>query len=121
MPYQMWINGSYTSARSGKVLEVYNPATEELIETVPAAEAADIELAVTAAQTAFPAWKRIPAGSKADLLHEVAQKLIERTDEFARLLTLEGGKPLVENRDEMSWSAACFRYYAELGRSSRGC
>src|SRR6266568_4424516 len=120
MPYQMWINGAYTAGSSSNVIEVRNPATEEIIDTAPAANAADVEQAVSAAQTAFPAWKRLPAGQKTELLHEVAQKLIERTDEFARLLTLEGGKPLVENRDEMSWSAACFRYYAELGRASRG-
>jgi len=45
MPYQMWINGSYTSARSGKVLEVYNPPLKNYRNS-PAAEAADIELAV---------------------------------------------------------------------------
>src|SRR5579884_2263964 len=107
MPYQMWINGEYTLGTSGKVIEVRNPATEEIIDTAPAANAADVEAAVFAGQTA-------------EMLHEVAQKLTERADEFARLLTLEGGKPFVENRDEMGWSAACFRYYAEIGRSSRG-
>ena len=120
MPYQMWINGTYTSGSSGRVIEVHDPATEEIIETVPAANAVDVDQAVTAAQAAFPAWKRLPAGQKAELLHEVAQQLIERTDEFARLLTQEGGKPLIENQDEMGWSAACFRYYAEIGRNSRG-
>jgi acyl-CoA reductase-like NAD-dependent aldehyde dehydrogenase len=120
MSYQMWINGSYTSGSSGNVIEVHNPATEEIIDTAPAADARDVEQAVTAAQAAFPAWKKLPAGQKAEMLHEVAQKLTERSEEFARLLTLEGGKPLVENRDELSWSAACFRYYAELGRNSRG-
>lgn len=120
MPYQMWINGSYTSGSSNHVIEVYNPATEEIIDTAPAANAHDVDRAVTAAHAAFPSWKRLPAGQKADMLHEVAQKLTERTDEFARLLTLEGGKPLIENKDEMGWSAACFRYYAEIGRSSRG-
>ena len=120
MPYQMWINGAFTTGNSGNVIEVRNPATEEIIDTAPAANAADINLAVTAAQAAFPGWKKTPAGEKAELLHEVAQKLTERTEEFARLLTLEGGKPLIENRDEMGWSAACFRYYAEIGRNSRG-
>ena len=120
MAYQMWINGEYTAGSSGKVIEVRNPATEEIIETAPAGNAADVERAVTAARAAFPAWKKLPAGQKAEMLHEVAQKLSARTEEFARLLTLEGGKPLVENRDEMGWSAACFRYYAELGRNSRG-
>lgn len=120
MPYQMWINGKYTDGASGQVIEVYDPATEEIIETVPAGNAVDVDLAVTAAQAAFPAWKRLPAGQKAELLHEVAQQLTERTDEFARLLTQEGGKPLIENKDEMGWSAACFRYYAEIGRNTRG-
>src|SRR5690242_3354316 len=120
MVYQMWINGKYTSGTSGKVIEVRNPATEEIIDTVPAAEGADVELAVSAAQAAFPMWKKTPAGQKAEMLHEVAQKLTERSDEFARLLTLEGGKPLIEDKDEMGWSAACFRYYAELGRTARG-
>src|SRR5713101_7421155 len=120
MPYQMWINGKHASGTSGSIIEVHNPATEEIIDTAPAANAADVDLAVSAAQAAFPAWKRLPAGQKAEMLHEVAQKLSERTGEIARLLTLEGGKPLVENRDEMGWSAACFRYYAEIGRNSRG-
>ena len=120
MPYQMWINGAYRAGSSGNVIEVQNPATEEIIDTAPAANAADIDLAITAAQAAFPAWKKIPAAEKAEMLREIAQKLSARADEFARLLTLEGGKPLVENKDEMAWSAACFRYYAEIGRSSRG-
>jgi len=107
MPYQMWINGAYTASRSGKVIEVQNPATEEIIDTAPAGNASDVDRAITAAQTAFPAWKRMPAGQKAEMLHEVAQKLTGRTEEIAHLLTLEGGKPLVENRDEMGWSAAC--------------
>lgn len=120
MPYKMWINGAHTASSSGKVFEVHNPATEEIIDTAPAGNAEDVELAVTAAQAAFPVWKRLPAGEKAEMLHEVARKLGERADEFARLLTLEGGKPLVENRDEMGWTAACFRYYAEIGRNTRG-
>ena len=120
MPYHMWINGQHTSGNSGKVIEVRNPATEEIIDTAPAANAAGVELAVSAAQAAFPAWKKLPAAQKAELLHETANKLTERTEEFARLLTLEGGKPLVENKDEMGWSAACFHYYAEIGRNSRG-
>lgn len=120
MPYHMWINGKHTTGSSGAVIEVHNPATEEVIDTVPAGDARDVEAAVTAAHAAFPAWKRVPAGQKAELLHEVAQRLTDRSEEIARLLTLEGGKPFVENRDEMGWSAACFRYYAEIGRNSRG-
>jgi betaine-aldehyde dehydrogenase len=116
----MWIGGVFTSGASGQALEVHDPATEELIARVPAGTVADATAAVDAASRAFTDWRRMPAGERAELLHEVARKLTERTEELAALLTREGGKPLVENRDEMGWSAACFRYYAEMGRNSRG-
>lgn len=120
MRTQMWINGVFTPGTSGNSIDVLDPATEELIERVPAGNAADVTAAVDAASAAFAAWRRMPAGERTDLLHEVARKLTEKTEELAVLLTREGGKPLVENRDEMSWSAACFRYYAEISRNIRG-
>ena len=117
---QMWINGEFTSGVSGRTIDVLDPATEEVIERVPAGNANDAARAVDAASAAFADWRRMPAGERGELLHEVARKLTERTEALAELLTREGGKPLVENRDEMGWSAACFRYYAEIGRNSRG-
>ena len=54
------------------------------------------------------------------MLHEVAARLRARTDELARVMTLEGGKPLLENSDEVGWTAAAFDYYAEIGRNSAG-
>jgi acyl-CoA reductase-like NAD-dependent aldehyde dehydrogenase len=50
------------------------------------------------------------------MLHEVAARLRARTDELAEAMTLEGGKPLIENSDEVGWTAAAFDYYAEMGR-----
>jgi acyl-CoA reductase-like NAD-dependent aldehyde dehydrogenase len=120
MPYHMWINGAPYAGASDQVIAVQNPATEEVLDTVPAGNAQDAGRAVDAAAAAFGTWKRLPAGQRAELLHEIARKLTEKTEDLARLLTLEGGKPLVENRDEMGWSAACFRYYAEISRNSRG-
>ena len=57
---------------------------------------------------------------RAELLHEVATRMRDRTEDLARVLTLEGGKPLVENRDEVGWTAAAFDYYAEMGRNFAG-
>ncbi len=57
---------------------------------------------------------------RGELLHDVATKLRERTDELARAMTLEGGKPLIENSDEVGWTAAAFDYYAEIGRNFAG-
>ena len=120
MRTQMWINGQFTAAASGRTLDVLDPATEEVIERVPAGGAADIDAAVSAASAAFPAWCSLGATERTELLVAAARKLTEQTEALAELLTREGGKPLVENRDEMGWSAACFRYYAEIGRNSRG-
>jgi acyl-CoA reductase-like NAD-dependent aldehyde dehydrogenase len=120
MRTQMWIGGRFTSGVSGRTIDVLDPATEALVERVPAGNAQDAAAAVEAASMAFASWRRTPAGTRAELLHEVARKLTERTEALATLLTREGGKPLVENRDEIGWTAACFRYYAELGRNSRG-
>ena len=54
------------------------------------------------------------------MLHEVAAQLRARTDELAAVMTAEGGKPLIENSDEVGWTAAAFDYYAEIGRDSAG-
>lgn len=120
MTRPMWINGALTTGVTDDVIEVHDPATEEVIETVPAAGAPDVTAAVDAAHAAFADWRRMPAGERAELLHGVANQLTAQTEALATLLTREGGKPLVENRDETGWSAACFHYYAEMGRNSRG-
>ncbi len=120
MTRPMWINGAPTTGVTTEVIAVHDPATEAVIETAPAAGAADVTAAVDAAHAAFAAWRRMPAGERAELLHTVANQLTAQTEALATLLTREGGKPLVENRDEMGWSAACFHYYAEMGRNSRG-
>ena len=62
----------------------------------------------------------MPAIERGELLHEVATRLRARTDEIARVMTLEGGKPLIENSDEVGWTAAAFDYYAEIGRNFAG-
>ncbi|MGQ9600039.1 MAG: aldehyde dehydrogenase family protein [Anaerolineae bacterium] len=120
MEHAMWINGEWVAGSSGKVIEVLNPYTEEVIGTVPAGTAVEVEQAVQAAQAAFAVWRWVPGVQRAEQLHEVARKLREKEMALARQLTLEGGKPLIENRDEVGWTAACFDYYAEIGRHSRG-
>jgi len=54
------------------------------------------------------------------MLHEVAHRMRGRTDELAEAMTLEGGKPLIENSDEVGWAASSFDYYAEMGRNFAG-
>src|SRR5262245_31109677 len=109
-----------TLAREMKQIEVINPATEEVIGAVPRGTNDDVDGAVHAARTAFRKWRWVPGVEKAVMLHAVASGMRKKQNELATLMTREGGKPFCENRDEVEWTAACFDYYAEIGRNSRG-
>jgi betaine-aldehyde dehydrogenase len=115
----MWIAGADLPGEGAPEV-VRNPATEEPLAAVPSASTAQVGQAVAAARTALGGWRRTPASERGELLHGVAAWLREHTGELGRLMTLEGGKPLVENTDEVGWTANAFSYYAELGRHERG-
>ena len=117
---EMWIANRPTGALDGRVFEVLNPATEEVIDEAPRAGSADVDRAVAAAKGAFPEWRRTPGIERAEKLHHVARRIRDDREGLAVLLTKEGGKPLPENRDEIEWIAACFDYYAEIGRDVVG-
>ena len=116
---RLLINGEQ-SPGDGLLLEVENPYTEEVIVSVGSASPEQTDAAVAAAREAAREWGRTPAVDRGELLHEAATRLRARADELAEVMTLEGGKPLVENSDEVGWTAACFDYYAEIGRDSAG-
>ncbi len=117
---EMLIDGRRVPAAAGASFVVHNPATEEVVDHVPQAGPDDARRAIAAANAAFKLWRRASAHDRAHMLHEVAAKLREHRETLAMLMTLEGGKPLLENRDEIGWCADCFSYYAELQRNSRG-
>jgi len=101
-------------------IEVENPATEETVATVASASVEQLDQAVAAAREAIPDWASMPAVDRAPLLREIAARLRANTEELAGLMTTEIGRPLLESRDEVEWSAACFEYYAEVARSEIG-
>ena len=107
-------------AGSGKPIAVENPFTEQTLETVGSASPEQLDAAFDAAREASKSWAAMPAWERGELLHEIASRLRKSTDELAEILTAEGGKPLIENRDEIGWVAAAFDYYAEIGRDSAG-
>ena len=104
----------------GPALAVENPATEETVASVGTASPEQLDAAIAAAREAFGEWSSTPAVERAELLHEVATRMRAMTDELAQVLTREGGKPLIENSDEVGWTAAAFDYYAEMGRNFAG-
>jgi betaine-aldehyde dehydrogenase len=116
----MWIGGKDVQSVTGRKLDVVNPATEAVIDSVPRADAEDARRAIAAADAARKEWAALPGAEKADLLHHAAATIRRMKDGLATLMTAETGKPRWESLDEMAWTAACFDYYAEIGRNSRG-
>jgi acyl-CoA reductase-like NAD-dependent aldehyde dehydrogenase len=112
--------GGEQVAGTGPALAVENPATEETLAEVGLPSDDQVDAAIAAAREAAREWAAMPAIERGELLHEVATRLRARTDEIARVMTLEGGKPLIENSDEVGWTAAAFDYYAEIGRNFAG-
>jgi acyl-CoA reductase-like NAD-dependent aldehyde dehydrogenase len=120
MPRPLFIDGAWVPARAAATREIRNPATLDPLDTVSEASPADVDSAVQAAKRAQHAWWKTPGVEKARHLHEIATKIRSRERALSTLMTRETGKPLIEAVDCIDWVAACFDYYAEVGRRSWG-
>src|SRR5262245_58315183 len=116
----LWIDGARVASRGGRQRRIDDPATLEPVGEVVDATADDVTRAVASASAAHSHWRRTPAVERAKFLHETARLLREDRAMLSALLTREGGKPRIENLDEVEWCAACFDYYAEIARNSHG-
>src|SRR6476620_9683484 len=116
----LWIDGAWTDSHGGLPRRIEHPATLELVGEVVDGTAADVRRAVAAAAGAQGRWKKMPAIERGHMLHEAAGLMRGDRARLSELLTREGGKPRIENLDEVERCAACFKYYAELSRSSYG-
>jgi acyl-CoA reductase-like NAD-dependent aldehyde dehydrogenase len=101
-------------------IDVLDPATEEVIGSVPRGTAADVDRAVAAAHGAWDDWRWTPVTERAEALHEAVARTAEHHDDILELLTREQGKPRGEQEEELEYAASCLRYYAELARHRRG-
>ena len=106
-----------TGARS---LDVRHPYDDSLVTTVSVPDAAQVEAAVAAAHAAAPAAARLSIAERADALMLVSARLAERTEEVARLITAENGKPITWARSEATRASATFRWAAEEVRRDGG-
>ncbi len=109
----MFIDGSFTDARSGRTFEVTDPATGAVIGSVPDGDGDDARDAIAAADAAFGAWSSTTARARADLLYRAWQLMTERSEQIAELMTSEQGKPLRASRAEVNYAADFLRFYAE--------
>jgi acyl-CoA reductase-like NAD-dependent aldehyde dehydrogenase len=116
----MLIGGEWRQAASSEATEVVNPATEEVVGSVPSAAAADVELAVATAKRAFPEWAATDVEQRAHVLAKAAALIEEHAAALAATLTAEQGKPIAEARGEVTHLAHGVRYYAEAATKVRG-
>jgi succinate-semialdehyde dehydrogenase/glutarate-semialdehyde dehydrogenase len=116
----IFINGEWREADSGKTFVVRNPATGEILAHVADGGVAEMRRAIETAHAAFPSWSQLTADKRAALLSKAAHLMTERTEELAKILTQENGKPLPESRGEVASAASFFQWNAEEARRVYG-
>ena len=116
----MFIDGAWVEARSGETFDVTNPATGEVLGTVPAGDASDATAAIDAASRAFPAWSSTTAYERSRLLYRAWELMTERSEALAQLMTSEQGKPLKASRAEVKYAADFLIWFAEEAKRVTG-
>ncbi len=114
------VDGKWIEADSGRTIEVRNPATNEVVGTVPAFGAAETRRAIEAAHRAFPAWRAMLAKERAAILRKLFTLMLENTEDLALIMTAEQGKPLAESRGEIAYAASFIEWFAEEGKRIYG-
>jgi len=114
------INGEWVQAQDRGVIEVNNPATGDIIASVPAMSALDTTNAIKSAQTAFNGWRQLAARERTALLRRWFDLIVAHADDLALLMTAEQGKPLAEARGEALYAASFVEWFAEEAKRVYG-
>lgn len=118
--HQAYIGGEWQAADSDATFEVFGPATEESLGTVPKMGAAETARAIDAAQTAWAGWRMKTAKERAAILRRWFDLVIANSDDLALILTTEQGKPLAEAKGEIAYAASFIEWFAEEGKRVAG-
>src|SRR5579883_3134115 len=95
------VNGAWSRSGTSEFVKVFDPATSEVLATIPLAGREEVNAAVAAASAAFPAWRRTPPQDRIQYLFRFRDLLIQHVDDIARTITQENGKTLAESRAEL--------------------
>ena len=117
---QCYVDGAWVDADSRATTEVSDPASGEVIGTVPKLGATETRRAIEAADRAFKSWSRTTAKERAKILRKWFDLMMENQEDLAILMTREQGKPLAESRGEIAYGAAFVEWYAEEGKRVYG-
>jgi succinate-semialdehyde dehydrogenase/glutarate-semialdehyde dehydrogenase len=115
-----YIDGAWVAAKSGGTISVDNPATGDIIGTVPKAGTAETREAIEAADRAFLLWRKKTGKERASVLRRWFDLMLAHTDDLARLMTVEQGKPLAESKGEVAYAAAFLEWFAEEAKRVYG-
>jgi succinate-semialdehyde dehydrogenase/glutarate-semialdehyde dehydrogenase len=113
LPSGLFIGGEWRAAAGGRIFDVVDPATDEVIADVADGSAADAVAALDAAVAAAPAWAATAPRVRAEILRRSFDLLLGRTEDFATIMALEMGKPLAEARGEVAYGAEFLRWFSE--------
>ncbi|SON55466.1 Succinate-semialdehyde dehydrogenase [NADP(+)] GabD [Hartmannibacter diazotrophicus] len=117
---QAFIGGAWVDADSGQTENVTDPATDEVLGTMPRMGAAETERAIDAAAAAFPDWAGRSAKERATILKRWADLMMAHQDDLGRIMTAEQGKPLAEAKGEVAYGASFIEWFAEEARRVYG-
>jgi succinate-semialdehyde dehydrogenase/glutarate-semialdehyde dehydrogenase len=117
---QCYVDGAWVDADDRATIEVDDPASGEIIGTVPKVGAAETRRAIEAADQAFKSWSRTTAKERAKILRRWFDLMMENQEDLAVLMTREQGKPLAESRGEIAYGAAFVEWYAEEAKRVYG-
>jgi succinate-semialdehyde dehydrogenase/glutarate-semialdehyde dehydrogenase len=117
---RLYIGGAWRDASEGGRFDVIDPATGQVIANVADGTVADAAAAMDAAADALPSWSAQSPRARGEILRKVYDMLIAQEDRFARLITLENGKPLSDSRAELRYAAEFFRWFGEEGVRNLG-
>lgn len=117
---KMIVGGQKTNAANGKTIDVLNPVTHEIIDTVPSATSEDVDRALAYAQEGAVIWGSKTANERADILFQAAAALMEEQENIAKLLTDETGKPYQQALGCVDLASQLFRGYAEQAKYMYG-
>lgn len=117
---QCYIDGQWQDADNKETIPVNNPATGEIIATIPKMGAAETRRAIEAANAAWPAWRKKTAKERSVILRRWNDLMLANVDDLATILTAEQGKPLAEAKGEIAYAASYLEWFAEEARRIDG-
>ncbi|MDP3842782.1 MAG: NADP-dependent succinate-semialdehyde dehydrogenase [Oxalobacteraceae bacterium] len=117
---QAYLDGKWCDADDGSTIPVTNPATGEVLGTVPKMGAAETKRAIDAANAAWPAWRKKTAKERSAILRKWNDLMLANVDDLGLLMTAEQGKPLAEAKGEVVYAASFIEWFAEEGKRVAG-